>query len=148
MGRLWVCPAVLRLLLHCFCPAPRALSVSSPVLILTRRRVFLLCLLCLALWWVLCGTDMCLEESWERGSVEQDVDVSVRNQHFQFGVHRFSDVSSDVERAQSQMAAGSWQEWSGWKTSDSSWGEGAWNKKWKEPGRESLLYSHGEANHR
>ena len=46
----------------------------------------------------------------------------------------FSKVSVNVERkVQPKMAAGSWQECSGWKTSDSSWSEGVWNKKWKEP---------------
>ena len=28
------------------------------------------------------------------------------------------------------MTVGSLQEWSGWTTSDSSWCEGVWNKKW------------------
>ena len=47
--------------------------------------------------------------------------------------HFFSSGSVNVERKeQVKVAAGTAQEWSGWKTSDSSWCEGVWNKKWKE----------------
>ena len=77
------------------------------------------------------GIEMWLAESWERGSVEQDMDFSVRNQCFQIGVQHLSNVSAEEERDQSKTAAGSWEEWSGWKTCDTSRSEGVWNKKWK-----------------
>ena len=45
--------------------------------------------------------------------------------------NHFLDVAVDVEpKEQPKVAAGSWQELSGWRTSDSSWSEGVWNKKW------------------
>ena len=45
----------------------------------------------------------------------------------------FSNVPVNAERKeQPKMPARYWQEWSGWKTSDSSCGGGVWNQKWKE----------------
>ena len=75
-----------------------------------------------ALWWLL----VCLCGVW-RSVVDRK-----KERCFQFSFH--SDpllyVSVDVERKeQPKVAAGSWQEWSGWRTSDSMCGEGVWNKK-------------------
>ena len=66
-----------------------------------------------------CGAEMWCEE----GVVKHYVDVSVRDQLPPFTRCFFTGTT------QPNTAAGSWQEWSGWKTSDRSWGEGVWNEK-------------------
>ena len=70
----------------------------------------LVCLSCPVL--ASCDAEMCPDELWERESVERGIVFSVRSQCSPSGVHPFSNVSVNVERAsQPEMAAGSGQGW-------------------------------------
>ena len=91
--------------------SPCAMNVNSMSSVLMRVSVFPLFLLCLAL---------CVEGCCGQGE-DSDLQFSVRSdQCTPPSENLLSDVSVNVKRK---------QEKSGWRTSDSSWTEGVWNKK-------------------
>ena len=97
---------------------------------------FLLFLLCLALWWLL----VILLGVW-RSVVNRKKTVIC---NFRFTVisalSQVRTISWTFRLTSSKENSPRWQldlgqEWSGWRTSDSSWSEGVGNKKWWQHGR-------------
>ena len=71
-----------------------------------------------------CDSAWCVEECCRSHfSVHNDQCSQLSNDHS-------LNVSINVElKEQPKICAGSWQDWSDWKTGDRSWSEGVWNKK-------------------